>query len=86
MAPEGTMSVPEGGKSEDDRKRRTLPMVALKEMIEAQQRLIEDLRDQARVIEARGGRGDKEAAAAIRVKIDALQGKLDALKARQGWS
>ena len=37
------------------------------------------------MIEARGGSGDKEAAAAILVKVDALQGKLDALKAREGW-
>jgi hypothetical protein len=58
--------------------------MALKELIETQQRLIEDLRGQAQVLEARGRSGDREAAEAIILKIGAMQAKLDGLKARQG--
>lgn len=58
--------------------------MALKEIIEAQQRLIEDLRGQAQLLEARGQSGDKEAAEALLLKINALQNKLDGLEARQG--
>ena len=59
-------------------------MTGLSEIIGAQQRLIEDLREQARKLETRGESGDKAAAEALRLKIDALQSKLDGLKARQG--
>jgi hypothetical protein len=58
--------------------------MALNELIEAEQKLIEDLRSQARVLEARGRSGDREAAEAILLKIGAMQTKLDGLKARQG--
>jgi hypothetical protein len=58
--------------------------MALKELIEAEQRLIEDLRGQAQVLETRGRSGDKEAAEALLLKINAMQNKLDGLKARQG--
>jgi hypothetical protein len=58
-------------------------MAALTELIEREQRLIEDLRHQAREIEARGGSGDKEDAEAMLLKISALQAKVDALAARQ---
>jgi hypothetical protein len=58
--------------------------MALNELIEAEQRLIEDLRGQAQVLEARGRSGDREAAEAILLKIGAMQKKLDGLKARQG--
>jgi hypothetical protein len=58
--------------------------MALKEIIEAQQGLIEDLRNQAQGLEARGRSGDREAAEAILLKISALQSKLDGLQAHQG--
>lgn len=58
-------------------------MAALTELIEREQRLIEELRRQARELEARGGSGDKEAAEAMLLKVSALQAKLDGLAARQ---
>ena len=58
--------------------------MALQDLTDAQQRMIEDLRAQARVLEARGGAGDKEAAEAMLAKIAGLQSRLDGVKERQG--
>ena len=55
----------------------------LQDLTDAQQRVIEDMRAQARVLEARGGAGDKAASEAILAKIADLQSRLDGLKARQ---
>jgi len=55
----------------------------IEQIIEAQQKMIEDLRGQVQVIEARGGPGDKEAAEELRAKLHVMQGKLDLLKDRQ---
>jgi hypothetical protein len=58
--------------------------MALEDLNNAQQRVIEDLRSKARALQARGGAGDKEAGEAILEKIAILQSGLDSLRASQG--
>jgi len=56
--------------------------MATSEILEGQQRLLEDLRRQARELEAREGSGDKEAVEAVLQKISALEARLDELADR----
>ena len=57
-------------------------MATSTEILEGQQKLLEDLRRQARELEAREGSGDKEAVEAVLQKVSALEGRLDGLAAR----